>query len=257
MHRLIVEPQFQDMFRALGLHNLEDTCAPVLAPNTRREKVIVRRVALSTGDDVRCDAFVKLYEVENGWAFALRASKARREFENYAVFQRLGIPAAEAIACQEERGPLGQLKRAFIITRAVPDACGLADFFRSSPSRELRLHVLNELAGIVRRLHAARFYYYDLVWRNILVSHTDPARPRVVLIDCPRGGIARFGRGRRQLRDLASLDKMAAQLCTRTERLRFLLAYLGKARLDDEARALARACLAYRRRRWPEDWRGR
>ena len=60
--------------------------------------------------------------------------------------------------------------------------------------------------------------------------------------------------GRR--RDLASLDKTASQLCSRTERLRFFLHYLGKKKLTEKTRRMARDCLEYRRTRWPEDWRG-
>jgi hypothetical protein len=32
---------------------------------------------------------------------------------------------------------------------------------------------------------------------------------------------------------------------------------MGKQRLDDGARKLARKCMDYRRKRWPEDWRGK
>ena len=65
-----------------------------------------------------------------------------------------------------------------------------------------------------------------------------------------------WSRERKRLRDLASLDKSAVKFCSRVERLRFLLRYAGKRCLDDEAKKLARACLDYRRRRWPEDWSG-
>jgi hypothetical protein len=95
------------------------------------------------------------------------------------------------------------------------------------------------------------------VWRNILVSATANEGPHLFLIDCPSGGVARFGRGRKRLRDLGSLDKSAAQHCSRGERLRFLLNYLGKPRLDDEVRRFASECVEYRRQRWPEDWRGK
>ena len=111
-----------------------------------------------------------------------------------------------------------------------------------------------QLAEILQRLHGANFFYYDLVWRNILVSRDKEGRARLFLIDCPRGGTTRFGRARKRLRDLASLDKSAVQFCSRSERLRFLLDYLGKSRSDDETRSLIRDCIEYRRLRWPEDW---
>ena len=187
----------------------------------------------------------------------MRASKARREFENYATFARLAVPAAEAIACGEERDGLGRLRRAFILTRAVPNACGLDEFFKARPPWHERREVLAELAGLLRQLHAASFFYYDLVWRNILVERDGAGRLRIFLIDCPRGRHAVSGIRRRQLRDLASLDKLGAQFCSRAERLRFLLGYSGQNQTDVQTRSLLRACLDYRRNRWPEDWGGK
>lgn len=100
------------------------------------------------------------------------------------------------------------------------------------------------------------FFHHDLVWRNILATEVADASPRLWWIDCPRGQFDRWSpwrRGRR-LKDLASLDKVASKLCTRRERLEWLLRYLSKTEMDAEARQLARATLNYRRTRWPEDW---
>ena len=265
MQRLFLNPKYERVFAEQGWNTFSGVFEHFFPNYARRRKMTVQRITIPARDG-DMDAFFKLYHHrESGWSFWMRASKARREFHNYAAFERLGLPAADRIACGEERNAFGILQRAFIITRAVPDATELDDYFQSKPPSAERRHILRELAGIVRRLHSAHFYYCDLVWRNILVSNpprVTPAKgsdagPRLFLIDCPRGGFARFGRARKQLRDLASLDKTAAHLCSRTERLRFLLAYLGQRRLDDEGRALVHACLAYRRTRWPEDWRGK
>jgi hypothetical protein len=59
------------------------------------------------------------------------------------------------------------------------------------------------------------------------------------------------------LKDLASLDKSAAKYCSRSERAAFIKEYLGKQRLDIEAKQLSRTALAYRKQRWPEDWNER
>lgn len=265
MQRLFVNPKYERVFADQGWNAFSGVFEHFFPNYARLKKMTVQRVTIPSRDG-GIDAFFKLYHHrESGWSFWMRASKARREFDNYAAFERLGLPAADRMACGEERNVLGVLQRAFIITRAVPDAVELDEFFQHKPPSAERRGVLHELAGIVRGLHNAHFYYYDLVWRNILVSKPPPgmpakegdAGPCLFLIDCPRGGFAQFGRARKQLRDLASLDKTAAQLCSRTERLRFFLAYLGQRRLDDEARALIRACLEYRRTRWPEDWRGK
>ena len=265
MQRLFVNPKYQRVFAAQGWSTFSKVFEHFLPHYARRRKMTVERITIPNRDD-NIDAFFKLYHHrESGWSFWMRASKARREFDNYAVFERLRLSAAEGVACGEERNAFGLLERAFIITRTVPDAAELDDFFQSKPPDAERRQILRELAGTVRGLHNAHFYYHDLVWRNILVSnprHGTPANKgdagsRLFLIDCPRGAFAGFGRARKRLRDLASLDKTAARLCSRAERLRFLLAYLAQPRLDDEGRALVRACLEYRRTRWPEDWTGK
>ena len=256
MERLLVDPRYAPAFAARGWGSFASVFAHFLPDYARLRKMTVQRVTvpMPTGG---VDAFFKLYHLRaSAWLFWMRAPKARREFQNYQTFARLGVPAAEAIACGEERGAWGQLLRAFIITRTVPEACELDDFFQSGPPRAQRDQICRELAKAVRRLHTAHFYYHDLVWRNILVSRVGGGS-KVFLLDCPRGGMAWFGRGRKRLRDLASLDKSAVRLCSRPDRLRFLLRYLGKSRPDAESRALARACLHYRRTRWPEDWRGK
>ena len=258
MERLFVNPKFANAFTRRGWNNFSTVFAHFFPNYTRRGKMMVEPVTIPTPDGA-VPAFFKLYHHgRSGWRFWMRSSKARCEFENYAIFECLGVAAAEHIACGEERAWTGRLQRAFIITRAVPQASELDDFFATTPGTRWRRRVLEELAGMVRRLHAADFFYYDLVWRNILVSQETPEKePRLFLIDCPRGGLARFAKHRKCLRDLASLDKTAARLCSRAERLRFLLCYLGKNRLDDEVKAMAHACLKYRHERWPEDWTGK
>ena len=257
MDRIFVNPKFERIWVQVGLNRFDEIVSRFLPNYRKRQKVTVRRVSIPDGHG-STDAFFKLYHHRpGGWRFWLRMSKARAEFENYMVFDRLGVTAAEAIACGEDRDAFGRLHRDFILTRAVPHGQTLEEFFKNRPAWAERRRIIEELATAVRRLHAANFFYCDLVWRNILVSRAANPGPRLFLIDCPSGGVARFGQGRKRLRDLASLDKSAALLCSRGERLRFLLSYLGKERFDDEARQLARECVDYRRARWPEDWPGK
>ena len=250
MERLFVNPRYAAAFAERGWNTFSSVFRH-FAPNyVRRRKMLVQRVSIPLPEG-EVPAFFKLYHhARSGWRFWMRHSKARREFENYATFERLGIPAAERIACGEERDWTGRLNRAFILTRAVPAASELDAFFRSGPPIHHRRRILENLAGMVRGLHSAGFFHHDLVARNILVSQETPgSEPRLFLIDSPRGEFARLGRERKRLRDLASLDKTASQLCSRAERLRFLLRYLEKPRVDDEVRSVARGCLHYGRRR--------
>jgi hypothetical protein len=256
--RLIFHPDFATLFNGTGWQQFSDFCGRFLSPQKRSPGAHVTRSTLPTPQGGALEVYFKLYENHrDDWRFWLRASKARCEFENYLHFAQLGVPTAEAIAWGEERDLFGRVRRACIVTRAIPDCLTLIDFFQQRPSREERAVALRHLAGIIQRLHIARFYGRSLVWRNILVSRRRNEGVKLFLIDCPRGGAALLGRSRRRLRDLATLDKCAVQYCSRTERLKFLLTYLQKSRLDDEARAILRGTLEYRRKRWPDEWRGR
>src|SRR2546423_3831924 len=144
MERLLVYPKHEQMFAVQGWNSFASVVAHFLPESARRGKVTVKRVSISTsGGEV--DAFFKLYDHgASPWSFWLRVSKARREFENYESFSRLGVPAAEPIACGEERDGLGRVQRAFIITRTVPDTCTLIDFFAGKPSRDERSTIIRD-----------------------------------------------------------------------------------------------------------------
>ena len=261
---LIAEP-YQAMFAALGLNSF-DSIAAAFGPGQlpRKTSVFVEQRSLVGTDNVPVPIFYKQYfHQPPSLAFIGRPSKARCEYNNYATFSTLNICCAERIACGEQRDQIGRLRSAFIITRAIPDAVGLIEFMTkrcpansSAANRRSRRAALRQLAAMTRAIHRAGFYHHDLVWRNILVTVDATAGPQVWWIDCPRGQFDRWSpwRRRRLLKDLASLDKSASKFCSRTERLDFIKAYLGKTKLDGEVWTLIRDAIRYRRERWPEDW---
>ncbi len=253
MERLDIDPRARDWLGALGLNS----CAAFLKYFALPEPplttaVVVTPKTVTLPDRSTRTVFYKLYEYGSpSWRFWGRRSKARCEFDNYAVFEKLGIPTARRVAAGEVRDALGRLCRAFVVTEEIPRAWALPQFVEefcpsraTEDSRRLRDELCRQMAGLVRRIHDAGFFHNDLVWRNILVTWTPPEPPKIWWIDCPRGGFSR--QPRRQLKDLASLDKMASKHCTRGERLRFLRAYGGD-------KTLAREVLAYRQQRWPND----
>ena len=265
---LAIEMPYRQTFSALGLNSFDSVVVHFTGGQRPvRTTVVVKPTLMSPGGLPPVPVFYKQYEyVPAAWEFIGRPSKARCEFENYEAFARVGVPCAERIACGESRDAFGRLRRAFIITRAIPDALNLIDFVkRHCPSgatslhREIRAALRRRLADVTRTAHLASFFHRDLFWRNVVVSWQPPAMPNLWWIDCPRG---KFRRGtlwhrRHRLKDLASLDKAAARFCTRTERVAFVREYLGLPRLDESAKRFIRAALKYRKHRWPEDWDGR
>ena len=265
---VLIDARFQESFTRLGL-NSGGSITRFFGGQVRDfngKGVVVKPSNLPLSGEAAPVYFKQYRYRPPSWKFIGRPSKARCEYRNYQALQALGVPTAEALACGEERDPLGRLCSAFIITRSIECALPLHEFVkqncpdrRSAHSRNLRATLLRELAGLTRRIHQADFYHHDLAWRNVLVTWQPAAEPRLWWIDCPRGQFDRWSpwRRRRLLKDLASLDKLASQYCSHGERLRFMSLYLGKSRLDAKARRLIRDVLAYRKRRWPEDWNER
>ena len=258
---LLVDPAFRRRFEELNL----DSAAAVLrflgGDAIVGTNTVVAQATLRFRDGSVEQVFFKQYIFPvPAWAFIGRRSKARREYENYAAFSRMDIPCPQALACGELRDGLGRLRRAFILTRAVPDAPTLIEFVQTHcpsratlASRRLRLDIITRFAPMVGRMHGRNFFHNDLVWRNILVTCPPQGTPGLWWIDCPRGRFVWMKRRRLQLKDLAALDKQASRNCSRAERLAFVKAYLGKTRLDAEAKRLARAVLAYKHQRWSDE----
>ena len=191
--------------------------------------------------------------------FWIRASKARREFENSLTILHLGVPCAEPVACGELRDGIGRLRSAFIITEAVsgappmdqfvPERCG--DPHNPAHAR-LRRAVLEQLADQVALIHRGGFTHNDLHWRNVLVQFTASAQPKLVWIDCPRGRkhVLPQLAGRKMIKDLATLDRDAARYCTRFERLRFAIRYTRSMGNRVPIRTMSAAVERYRLKRW-------
>ena len=259
-----MDARFARVFAEAGLQTpdaIVDRFGRGIEPGGRNATIRPDRIALPHGGEVA--VHYKHYEYRHPtWRFLGRRSKAHCEYLNYQVFARLGLRTPETLAWGEKRSLGGRLKYAFILTRTIPAAVTLIEFWErlaQHPSRQVagaqRAALLRQLAEETRRLHAARFVHNDLVWRNLLVTWEPPAGAVLWWIDCPRGGFGWRGPwlGRRQIKDLALLDRQAAIRCTPRERLEFLRRYLGVASRDPRVARLARAVIRYSRRRWP-DW---
>lgn len=281
MPRLWVTPAFQPVLTALRLHDAASIRAHFEAQPAFMEEPTVRivRTTLSTpaGEDFL--VFFKEYRFKRpDWRFALRASKARREFVNAGWMRSIGLPAAEPLLAGEERDRLGRLTRAFILTRAIEGAVSLDRFAarssgqaRAGSARDRRA-IITQLAGHLATMHHHRFAHNDLHWRNVLIERAgneaagEDQPPRVWFIDCPRGRRLNwsFFAARKFIKDFATLHRTARSLCSPREAVRFVRTYrdalraltLNRSGLAGwSSRDLLHAIEHYHRRRWPEDYR--
>jgi heptose I phosphotransferase len=170
------------------------------------------------------------------------ALPARREWKNTLRLLAAGIPVAppvvwgldhasseprSLIAFAEVHGP----SLARYIAKTAPSAL-------QGPAAARR-HRIADLAGqAVRRLHDAGLSFPDLYGKHLYLEGPEAVEPRIVLIDVQRL------RGRRPghvAEDLAALFvSTECPSLTRTDRLRFLRAYMGRDYSAAAARTLGR-----------------
>lgn len=171
--------------------------------------------------------------------------RVKAEWQNLKLFAKWGIATAEIVAHGLERRN-GAFLRGAVITRELPGTLDLAYVSREQPGRLADRFWLDgisrQLACATRTLHDHNFTHNDLKWRNLLVNETGD----LFLIDCPTGSfwwgpLLRY----RIDKDLACLDKVASQVLSRSQRLRFFLQYLGRARLNAADKRQVRRILKF------------
>lgn len=159
--------------------------------------------------------YIKRYTYEDApqryWG---RSSRALNEIRNYLIFNNLQIPGPEVVAGGERRSWRG-LHQALVVTREIPRCRNLADLAGDpafARDRELRRHLLAQLAGLAARAHRRGFCHRDLKLRNLLVQDFPAPACRVFWIDCPKGGFQRFRRARLAAADLAGMAVLRGAL---------------------------------------------
>lgn len=171
--------------------------------------------------------------------------RVKAEWQNLKLFAKWGIATAEIVAHGLERRN-GAFLRGAVITRELPDTLDLAYVSREQPERLADSFWLDgisrQLAHATRTLHDHHFTHNDLKWRNLLVNEAGD----LFFIDCPTGSfwwgpLLRY----RIDKDLACLDKVASQVLSRSQRLRFFLQYLGRARLNAADKRQVRRILKF------------
>lgn len=245
--RIVIRPEFLkllceaklDRYNSFTDRDLGRTVAE--SRTTRTSRIVI--APPSAGTDAT-HAYVKTYYYDtwtstlkaaarNTW---LRSSRARREWRSLLHLRAAGVGAVEPIAVGEHRRPGGFLRSCFLMTLAEPGFVPLADVLAGAAGSD-RSRLLRALGRYTADLHEASFSDGNYRFRNLLAAPGGRRGWRFRNLDSPRGRIHRRppGSGRRS-RDLASLDGDARAACSRSERLRFLLAYRGATRLDAAGR---------------------
>lgn len=165
------------------------------------------------------------------------SSPARLEWDNHLIMRRSGFDVPDPVAMGESEAVFSIPAESFLITREVPGPSldkvlteGVPGF-DDGRDQKLVQAVIRDLSGLVRRLHSAGFYHKDLYLQHLIVKD-DPRWGRPYMVDLQRVE-QKFPPSHRWLvKDIAALHYSAPDSFTRADRLRFLLQYLGKTRVD-------------------------
>ncbi|MBN2492723.1 MAG: hypothetical protein JXQ29_17885 [Planctomycetes bacterium] len=153
-----------------------------------------------------------------------------REWFHHERLREHGLAVPEPAAAGRDAAG-----RSFFASVALEGTVPLEEFLCQRAHRDRER--IRRLAALVRRLHALEVGHRDLYLCHVLLRARDEA---LFLIDLQRlvGGSGRRLRRRWKVKDLAALHHSSAGLAavTRHDRLRFLLGYLGKERIDRETR---------------------
>lgn len=210
---------------AKGAPAPDGPAAAILKPTGRTSEIWRVRMADGRPAVLKRDRRASHRGPGRGLIVPTRATAAFRK--GHALLAR-GIATARPAAAADlwRRGAVAD---SLLVTEAV-DGERLSDWLRRRPAPALRRRLARDLAQMLRRMHDAGFSHRDLKAPNILVSPRGGPGVRPVLVDLDglRQAIrvSAWRRARDLMRLSVSLDEWG--VARRTDRLRFLRAYLGR-----------------------------
>ena len=167
---------------------------------------------------------------------------AEREFQNLLLFRQIGIatPTPVYFGRRRRRGH----SQAILITEYASDFLSLqtllSQWQQEIPNPSAKKKVIQAVALEIRRLHHLRLCHRHLVPKHILLNPAcSPAKVMFIDLEAVRRFIP-FRKNRQA--ELASLNNRS-RLVSRTDKLRFLFAYLGISKWTPQAKKWAREIL--------------
>ncbi|MCK6457184.1 MAG: hypothetical protein L6Q92_11730 [Phycisphaerae bacterium] len=115
-----------------------------------------------------------------------------------------------------------------LVTRAVPGAQPLCDYWMAvRDDRPRALAIVAQVARLIARAHQCGFHHRDMHAGNIIVQTEQCPQPAPLFVDLHAVTIGRSVEPREIIANLAQLNQWFRRHATRTQRLRFLRAYLA------------------------------
>ena len=130
----------------------------------------------------------KFCQGKKPWRYIVGLSHPAREWRNYQVLYKLGIPAAEVLAYGESRRGW-KIENSFIVTRFIEGTRDGTDFMPGGPRHEslaLRRKFCELIAPHLATLHRNYFFHKALHPRNVLYRGDTPETMEIFFIDVAR-----------------------------------------------------------------------
>ncbi len=246
--RIETAADFACTFASAGLSRVEDFMS-FGGGNIIARSRTTSTIAFEAGGDGK-RFFLKRYlfpTVRDRLKGALRGtllgeSKARKEWDNFAFLESIGIGVPERCAWGEAR-VRGFVRGCFIVTGEIQGATRADNLLAGGFDGDLCMR----LGMAVAAMHSNAYKDGSLALRNFLVSGP---QGRVFKVDCPKGRIGQGIRTRDRVRDLGPLLAGILLVCGKRGVLPFFGGYfraagreLNHAQEDLVRRAEARAAL--------------
>lgn len=232
-----VRSDFVDCFKQLGLESMDDIFnfaqgKSLTKPNLAsfRERIVFDTQNPKTTLFLkRYQNIPKLNQLKNWLARRKKISAMACDHQPAEELRKLGINTPRTIAFGQQWRGLFE-KRSFIITEKIPDSSSLEEKLPKN-----RKNFIENLAAFVRKFHNTGFRHRDLYLCHIFCD----SRGQFTLIDLNRVFKPLLFSKKYLIKDLTQLYYSApGDIVTKTDRLRFLLAYLQKDKLSKQDKLL-------------------
>lgn len=205
-------------------------------PNQRRGGWSgVSRMDIEDADGNKHGIFIKRQENHSYKSFSHPFGELTfvREFNNIKAYHKAGVPTLDVIYFSD-RTSNGN-RQAILISKELTGYQPLDDFLRDAKlTVKQRRNLASTVANAIRQLHYGRFQHNCLYPKHLFVK-IENNTAKASLIDLEKTK-RRLLRQQAVYRDLDTLNRHS--LVSNTDRLRFLLAYMQKNRVDGTLRQL-------------------
>ncbi len=177
-------------------------------------------------------------------------SEARKEYDAISALTVAKVPCPGAVAYGERNS--AKKVESFLVTEALDGYTQLEKMVHDfTPPLSLAMvkrkrALVLEVASLAAGLHEAGFNHKDLYLTHILAKFEGSGEKgySLKLIDLQRVEHRTTGQRRWLVKDIAALNYSSpVGIITRTDRLRFYKAYIGKTRLDKDDRAFIKSVI--------------